>query len=95
MLCFDTVYSTCLFYICYTILVFDIFNFNKMASQVSRCGKEHFTIKYFVSFPKNDEVRDAPRQIGPEAEVGNTNYIPKLFQRHNKHKRADTKIFAR
>ena len=56
-------------------------------------GKEHFT-KVF-SFPKNDEVRDAPRQIGPEAEVGNTNYIPKLSQLHDKHKRADTKIFAR
>ena len=81
MLCFDTVYSTCLFYICYTLLVFDIFNFNKMTR-----GKEHFT-KVF-SFPKNDEVRDAPRQIGPEAEFGN-NYIPQLFQRHNKHKRAD------
>ena len=90
MLCFDTVYSTCLFYIYYTSLVFDIFNFN--LNKMTRC-KEHFTKVY--SFPKNDEVRDAPRQIGPEAEVGNTNYIPKLFQRHNKHKRADTNIFAR
>ena len=32
------------------------------------CGEENFTEVF--SFPKNDEVRDASRQICPEAEVG-------------------------
>ena len=46
------------------------------------------------SFPENDEVRDVPRQIGPEAEVGNTNYIPKLSRLHTSTKE-QTQIFSR
>ena len=46
------------------------------------------------SFPNNDEVRDVPKQIGPEAEVGNTNYIPKLSRLHTR-KKDQTQIFSR